>query len=155
MLWRWSLFLLQQHCICVLHGCTYIAITIWEVLLSWCHQLNQQTPIILANRTHKKAMTYDVGNSGRGLGQTTMCVGGGLNRLMGSQPSPLDNLISNSNTYTYKREATCTYSLPLKMNFVSCFVLSFYLLMARTFPPKFSEYGTHVFIENLISYRIS
>ena len=35
-----------------------------------------------------KTTTYDVGNTGPGLGQTHKC--GGLNRLMGSQPSSLD-----------------------------------------------------------------
>jgi len=37
-------------------------------------------------------MACDIGNPGSGLGQAQ--ISGGLNRLMGSQPSPLDNWIN-------------------------------------------------------------
>ena len=60
----------------------------------------------------QKATTYDVGNLGPGLGPAQkMAV---LNRLMGSQPSPLDYWISNDNTYINKRLKAYTYSLPFK-----------------------------------------
>ena len=42
-------------------------------------------------------MTYDIGNPGPGLGQAQRC--GGLSRLLGYQPSPVDNWNSNSNKY--------------------------------------------------------
>ena len=49
--------------------------------------------------------TYDVENRDRGLGQV-------VKRLMGSsQPSPLDNSISNDNRYLKKQ---CTDLFPLK-----------------------------------------
>jgi hypothetical protein len=51
--------------------------------------------------------THDVENRDRGLGQDRW-----LNRLMGSsQPSPLDNSISNDNIYLRKQ---CTDLFPLK-----------------------------------------
>ena len=62
------------------------------------YQQNQQSSLILTDLTeHKKTMTYDVGNPGPGLARARKC--DGLNRLMGSQPSPLDNWISDDNTY--------------------------------------------------------
>jgi len=48
----------------------------------------------------RKTMTYDVGNPGPGLGQAQNVAG--LNRLMESQPSPLDNMTPISNTDTNK-----------------------------------------------------
>jgi len=50
---------------------------------------------------HKKTMIFDVGNSGSVLGQAQ--TDGGIKPLMGSQSSPLDNWISNGNTYLNKR----------------------------------------------------
>ena len=47
--------------------------------------------------------TYDVGNPRPGLGQAHKNMAG-WKRLMGSQPSSLDNWISNGNTYKNKRE---------------------------------------------------
>jgi hypothetical protein len=40
----------------------------------------------------------------------------GLNRLLGSQPFPLNNWILNNKTCINKLYKTCTDSLPLKMN---------------------------------------
>jgi hypothetical protein len=45
----------------------------------------------------KKTMTYDIGNPGPGLGQAQRC--GGLSRLLGYQPSPVDNLYLQLITY--------------------------------------------------------
>jgi len=61
----------------------------------------------------KRTTTYDVVNPVPSLGKAHKC--GGVYRLMGSQPSPLDNWISTSNTY-YKQaiRKTCTDSLPIK-----------------------------------------
>jgi hypothetical protein len=36
-----------------------------------------------------------------------------LNKQLESQPSSLDNWISNGNTFIYKRKTTCKDSLPL------------------------------------------
>ena len=60
------------------------------------YQKNEQSPLILAE--HKKDHDiYDIEHSGPGLGQAQKC--GGLNLLMGSQSSPLDNWISKVNTF--------------------------------------------------------
>ena len=38
------------------------------------YQQNEQSPLILSELTeHKKTMTYDLGNSGSGLGQAQKC----------------------------------------------------------------------------------
>jgi hypothetical protein len=55
---------------------------------------------------------YDGGNPVHGLGQVQ--ISGGLNRLMGSQPSSLHNWISNDNIYEQAIKKTCTDSLTLK-----------------------------------------
>jgi hypothetical protein len=55
--------------------------------------------LISTNRTQKDT-TYDVGNLGPGLGQVHKC--GGLNRLMGFQPSNHEPLQRHS-MYKHKR----------------------------------------------------
>jgi hypothetical protein len=61
------------------------------------YQQNKQSPLILTELTkHKKDHKCDVGIPCPGLGQAQHAAG--LNRLMGSQPSPVDNWILNGNT---------------------------------------------------------
>ena len=58
--------------------------------------------IITSHLNHwiKKTTTYDMGNPGPDLGQAQKCGWVTLvNGLMGSQPSPSDNWISNNNRY--------------------------------------------------------
>jgi hypothetical protein len=54
-----------------------------------------------AHWTQKKTTAIDVENPGPGLGQAHKC--GRVNQFMRFQPSPLDNWISNGNTYVNKR----------------------------------------------------
>ena len=56
------------------------------------YQQNERSPLNLTEKKKKKKqiMTYDNGNPG-------------LNQLMVTQPSPLDNWISNGNTYINKQ----------------------------------------------------
>ena len=56
--------------------------------------------------------TYDVGNPGPDLEHAQKC--GGVKLVKGSQPSPLDNWISNGNAYINQRYKTYTDSLPFK-----------------------------------------
>ena len=65
------------------------------------YQQNKQSCLTLTHWTPKKTTTSDVWIPGPGLGQANNMAG--LNRLMGSQPSPPVNLILNGRTYKNKR----------------------------------------------------
>ena len=77
---------------------------------------NLRSPLTFTHWTqNKETTTHNVGNPFPGLDRHKNMVG--LNWLMGLQHSPLDNWISNGNTYTgkhNKRKKNCTDSLPLK-----------------------------------------
>ena len=55
----------------------------------------------------KQTTTYDFWKPGPGLGQANQMTG--LNRLTGTQRSPLDNWISNGNTYKQTIKKTCLF----------------------------------------------
>jgi hypothetical protein len=65
--------------------------------------INKQAPLFSTKLIEhkKKNTTYAVGIPGPGWDRHKHVAG--LNRLMGSKPSPLDNWISNSNAYIKKR----------------------------------------------------
>ena len=70
----------------------------------------------------------------------------GLNRLMGSQQSVLDNWISNDNTYINKRYKICTYPLPPKTTCMYSKANGF----IRQHDPKLSNIKNTKLLQNLI-----
>jgi len=76
------------------------------------YQQNKQSPLISTELTeHKKDHDIWCWKSSHGLSLEQAQNVVGLNRLMVSQPCPLDNLISNVNTYINKRLIKPTHIL--------------------------------------------
>ena len=59
--------------------------------------INKGTIILTELTEHKNTTTCEVENGGPGLGQAQKC--GGVNQLMWSQLSSVDNWISHGNAY--------------------------------------------------------